>query len=130
MNFVISIESFTSGEAITRSPNRGKPSFRTTERSVEPRMPQMIDPRTLRACKDAVNISPKKNTIKSGEAKRGFSVQPVIGSVSSKFVFFMPINTIKNPMPMAMPLRMLGLMASISFSRTPSIERMRNNTPE
>ena len=42
----------------------------------------------------------------------------------------MPMTTMNSPMPTAMPLRMLGLIASISFSRTPSVESSRKTTPE
>ena len=40
-----------------------------------------------------------------------------------------PMSTMNSPMPMAMPFLMLGLMASISFSRTPSMESNRKITP-
>ena len=90
----------------------------------------MIEPRTPRAYKAAVTRSPKKKTIRSGESSRGFNVQPVASLFSRRLALSIPISAMNKPMPMAMPLRMLGLMASMSFSRTPSIDNSRNKTPE
>ena len=86
-------------------------------------MPKRIDPRTRRACKKAVTISPKKNTIMSGEANCTFIFTQVPGSGITRCVNCRPIKAMNSPMPTAMPLRMLGLMASMSFSRTPSMRK-------
>ena len=70
MNCVISIESFTSGEAMTPSPKQGRPNFSADGQQPWPRRcPRMIEPRTRRACRAAVTSRPKKKTIRSGEAK-------------------------------------------------------------
>ena len=44
--------------------------------------------------------------------------------------FRRPINAMNNPMPTAMPFRMLGLIASITASRTLSSVNTRKATPE
>ncbi len=130
VNSVTSFDFATTGIAAICCPSSGNPSLNPTARSVAAMMPRMIEPRTRRACSAAVTSRPTKKTIRSGEANCGLSFQPVAGSSSSKCVLFMPISTMNSPMPTAMPLRMLGLIASINFSRTPSIESSRKTTPE
>ncbi len=73
---------------------------------------------------------PTKNTIRSGEAKCGFSFTAVPGSLTISPAFCRPMKAMNSPMPMAMPFFMLGLMASISVSRTPTSDSSRNSTPE
>ena len=130
-NCVASIDFATSGASATGWPSSGRPSFSAAANAVDAAMPKMIDPRTRRACSAAVTSRPRKNTIRSGEANCGLSFQPPSSLFPrSKWAVLMPMTTMNSPMPTAMPLRMLGLIASISFSRTPSVESSRKTTPE
>ena len=131
MNSVINFESLTGGQAITHWPRWGRPYFSADDSAVAARIPRMIEPRTRRACNAAVTNRPKKNTIEVGRGELVIqrpAACPGLGS--SRPALSSPISTMNMPMPTAMPLRMLGLTASRSFSRTPSMESSRKITPE
>ena len=108
----------------------GKASFRTTANRVAATIPSTIDPRTFRACRQAVTSRPKKKTIKSGEVNRGLSVTHVSGCICTSPAFCRPMKAMNSPIPTAIPFRRLALIVSSNIRCTPNSESNRNNTPE
>ena len=86
-NRCTSIDWATAFDSATASGKCGNENLIATVSAVAAKIPHTIEPRTRRACSPAVTSSPKKNTIRSGEANWARTWEIASGSVISMGVY-------------------------------------------